>query len=321
MRVYIGIDAGGSKTRALALAEDGSQRADLEIGGADLPTLGAAAVENALRTLRGQLEASLHPTDDVAGVALGLPGFTEAEVWDAALTDIAGRVFAGWPHRLYNDVRLALAGAFAGAPGILVLSGTGSMAWGKRPDGTEARTGGWGPLFGDEGSAYAIGIAALRAACWALDGRGPPTSLTERLLAVLGAASLGEVLEHFSRAEAQPSSRARIASLARTVDGEVQRGDAVALGLLEQAASELVRHVEALSERLELDNPPLAYAGGSFASPVLRRVFSEQLCSRGFAAPTAPLHPPAFGGVLLAGYPSAFYDYEQPSDDYGAVDL
>ncbi len=135
MKLFIGIDAGGTKTRSLGVSEDGVVRVDLEVAGADLPTRGEEEVARVLRELRRELEHRFEAGDRVGGIALGLPGYGETPTWSSALEDLAASVFADLPYRVYNDVRFALEGAFAGEPGVIVLSGTGSMAWGKRADG------------------------------------------------------------------------------------------------------------------------------------------------------------------------------------------
>jgi N-acetylglucosamine kinase-like BadF-type ATPase len=283
----------------VAVTEAGEICADFEVAGADLPTRGEHEVARVLRELRFELEERFEAGDRVGGVALGLPGYGETPTWSAALESLAESVFADLPHRVYNDVRFALEGALPGEPGVIVLSGTGSMAWGKREDGTEARTGGWGALLGDEGSAFDIGVGALRMACKAADGRGEKTALAMEIPASFGVSDMNGVLEVLSESLQLP--RAQVAALARLVDELAGRGDGVSLRLLEAAAKELEKHVVAITERLELPfDIPIAFAGGSFKSAFLKDALTRRLNARGFHTIVEPRFSPAYGGSLLA---------------------
>jgi glucosamine kinase len=305
VRVWVGVDAGGTKTRVVAVAADGLVRGDFVVEGADLPTRGAAETEAVLRSIRARIAGVLAPDDLVERVVVGLPGFGEVPGWTAALGALAAAAFAPWPTRAENDVRLAFEAAFAGGHGILVLAGTGSMAWGAAPSGSSTRSGGWGPLFGDEGSAHAIGLAALRGASHALDRRGAATSLVEALPRSLGVGSLWEALGLLERDRS--TTRMLTARLAVIVDAEASSGDGVALAILRAAASDLVAHARAVRRQLALEAAatPLAFAGGCFRSRHVRDRFRAEAIGLGFPEPTAAQRQPVYGGVLLAGADAA----------------
>lgn len=295
--MFVGIDAGGTKTHVLALGERGDTLADFTTRGADISSKSAEEVQGILSSVKEKL--LVQAGSPLAGVALGMPGYGEAERWTRDITRVCRETFGDTPYGVFNDVRLALEGAFEGGPGVIVLSGTGSMVWAKDARDREARVGGWGTLFGDEGSAYALGVAALKAVSCALDGRGPETLLTDIILEHLGETSLWSLYAFIDR---QPDSqRAVIASLAREVSTAADRGDVVALGLFDRAASELLEHIGAAFEKLELPPAtPIAYAGGTFGSSHLREALKRGLVEQGHAPPVEPKASASYGGVLLA---------------------
>lgn len=282
----------------------GVVRLDALADGCDLPARGEAFVRRVLAEVRAWVAAAAAANDGGPVLALGLPAYGETPRWDEALDRLAAEAFAPWRYRAYNDVRLALEGALPIGAGVLVLSGTGSMAWGKDGAGREARCGGWGTLLGDEGSGFDLGVGALRAACRAADGRGPATRLEGDVPAALGVPDMHAALALLSDAPQPP--RARVASLATAVARAAEDGDGVAAGLVRRAAHELADHVDALRARLELDvAAPVSTAGGNFRGAALTAAFAAELAGRGYDAPRPPRHAPAFGGALLAGLPAA----------------
>ncbi len=299
MSVYVGIDGGGSKTRTVAIDATGTLLLDHLAAAIDLPVRGDEHVGRVLADIR-EAVATVCMSRPIAQVTLGMPALGESDAWDARLAALAANAFPGWTVLLYNDARLALEGALPDQTGVLVVSGTGSIAWGKADDGSEARTGGWGPLLGDEGSGYDIGRRALAAAAMAEDGRGPATALSGALAAALGVPDVRATLETLS----QPNSdtRARVASLAVAVLRAAEQGDTVAVEIIFGAGTQLATHVEALMNRLHLaPDTPVSYAGGCFQSRAMRDALDAALGCAGFQPARAPHHAPAFGGALLAG--------------------
>jgi len=163
MTVVLGLDSGGTKTLA-AIADQGGQVLRQWAGPGFDPMAGDQWIEQ-LRIAA----AYLRDGQSIAAVVLGLPLHGEVEAISDRQRAVAASVF-DCPHQLLNDVEVACDGAFAGEDGVLVLAGTGSMAWAK-VGGRSLRTGGWGDAFGDEGSGYWIGRQALSMATQALDGR------------------------------------------------------------------------------------------------------------------------------------------------------
>jgi len=198
-----------------------------------------------------------------------------------------------------NDARIALTGATAGEPGIVAIAGTGSIAFGRGPDGRTVRAGGWGYVFGDEGGGFDLVRQALRAALREEEGWGPRTSLTPALLAETGAANANDLLHRFYTTD---WARPRVAALSRLVDREAANGDAVAEDLIHAAAQQLAGYTAAVRGMLFApgESARVAWIGGVFQSDRLRERYRliVELEDGNFCGP--PEHPPAAGALLEA---------------------
>ncbi|HWR53143.1 MAG TPA: BadF/BadG/BcrA/BcrD ATPase family protein [Bryobacteraceae bacterium] len=193
------------------------------------------------------------------------------------------------------DAVIALSGATAGAPGIITIAGTGSIAFGRNAAGQAMRAGGWGYVFGDEGGAFDIARQALRAILRQEEGWGPATTLRDPFLALGGATSANDLLHRFYTTD---FPRARVATFARMVDEAAQKNDAVAQGILRKAASDLALLTGAVRRKLfrEADPVRLAYIGGVFRSALLLEHF-RSLAGQEVAP---PLYAPAAGALIEA---------------------
>ncbi|MGH9367002.1 MAG: N-acetylglucosamine kinase [Thermoanaerobaculia bacterium] len=296
MRYVLGIDAGGTKTRALLATEAGDVVASASGGGANLRTHGELEVEKVLHAVAEEASTSAGARPDA--VALGIAGAGRPE--DAAvLTEILRRI--GFRERVAvtNDAHIALVAGSPGRVGVALVCGTGSIAWGRNAAGETARAGGWGWHVGDEGSGYWIGERAIRQVLRARDGRGPATVLENGLR------------EHFSIEQPEQIVRPiydgdyprhHVALFAVAVERAALAGDAVAARLLEDAAQELTLAARTVVGRLKLEGSPydVVLSGGTFrALQTLERAVAEKL-----AAPGASVRPleaePATGAVRLA---------------------
>jgi N-acetylglucosamine kinase-like BadF-type ATPase len=198
-----------------------------------------------------------------------------------------------------DDARVALAGATSGAPGIVVIAGTGSIAFGQNARGEAARAGGWGFIHGDEGGAFDIVRQALRAILREHEGWGGRTVLTPALLEAGGATDANQLLHTFYTPD---WPRRRVAGLAPIVNRIAEEGDPLASAILENAARELAMLVAAVRRQLWSESEParVAWVGGVFQSAILLERFRALVTLDGNTTCSAPDHGPAIGALLLA---------------------
>jgi len=291
MRYALGIDGGGSKCEVVLAAEDGTV-VGRGLGGPtytyyDPPEVVAASYREAVgAALRGITDAQLF----VAGAVPPPEALAEAV---GAAGMVIGRLFAREQETAY---------AAAGVTwGVVLLSGTGSFVHGRTEDGRELHFGGIGPVLGDYGSAHAIANAGLRAAFASSWSAARRTSLAEAIPQALEVPDLPGV---FRLIYIEHINRRRLASLARVVDAEAQRGDPVARRCLLAAADEFADSAADLIRALELRFAafPLIPIGGVARGSRLwwARVLERITDVAPQAYPLIPRIPPAAGAALLA---------------------
>jgi len=255
-RWIVGVDAGGTNTRAAGLDLDTGRLSLGHASGANWTVHGpvvcaeriGAAVEEALAGNPSRAlcltVAGYYPPDHQA----------VAEQWAADL-------WPGVPVRIAPDVLAAWAGAHGGEAGVVLISGTGSICYGRNSAGGDARVGGWGPLFGDEGSAYAAGVASLRRLAAQVDGTGAATALAKRVLERWP--ELGGDLRTWLRGIYRCGwGREQVAKLAREVNELAEAGDPVCIEVLEQVAHDLAVQALGVERQLQERQLPLAIQGG-----------------------------------------------------------
>jgi N-acetylglucosamine kinase-like BadF-type ATPase len=268
--IFVGVDGGATGSRALALDAAGRER-----GRADGPPApvwdgdtgeAVAVVASLVRDV-----AAAAGSGPVARVVVGLAGAGRSPARDAVRAALVERGVAPAVD-VVSDGDVAYHDAFGAGAGILLLSGTGSMALGRSAAGREARAGGWGALLGDEGSGWALGVHGLRAVARAADGRGPATALTAALLPALALRSAPDLI-----AWVRGRSKRDVAALAPLVLQAAAAGDPVAIALRDDAARELAGAADAVRRALEpWDAPPsVALVGGLIAAGGLLRARVE----------------------------------------------
>ncbi|MDR3472972.1 MAG: BadF/BadG/BcrA/BcrD ATPase family protein [Devosia sp.] len=286
--LVLGIDGGGTKT-LVALADRFGRVVHTARAGGSNP-LDNPAWRDELQSALAAVAGVSHITAAVAA----LPSYGEVEAISLAQSEAIAPALGSRPQSILNDVDAAQIGAFAGQPGILILSGTGSMAWARDAQGRSHRVGGWGDVAGDEGSGFWIGHQILGVVTQSLDGRAPPTMLVEALFAEIGAdiANPSDGIEGWVSGLAHP--RSAIAALAPLAIRLAETGDSGAVSIVEAAADELARHVRAIERHAGRD-APWSYAGGTFKSHFLLTAVAERIGR----PPVSPRLPP-IGGALLA---------------------
>lgn len=270
MTIILGVDAGGTRTVA-AVARDTEVLARREgTAGAVRPGRAMAAANAIASTAR----QALHATGQLRAAVLvvGAAGVGRDEERHALrdalrLENLADRIL------VTTDIAIALRAALGTTPGMVLLAGTGSFAVAQRPDGTQVRQGGYGWRMGDEGSAYALGHAALRAVGRAEGGRGEATALTAALQRQTRSTRFDDLVRW-----SVVASPAEVAALAPAVLTAAESGDAVASELVREAAVALTSLARAL--RPTLPGPgtvPVALAGGMMGFASYRAAVLEEL--------------------------------------------
>jgi N-acetylglucosamine kinase-like BadF-type ATPase len=198
-----------------------------------------------------------------------------------------------------HDAMIALAGATSGEAGIIVIGGTGSIAFGQNARGETVRAGGWGYIFGDEGGAFDIARQAVRAVLRDHEGWGGRTALTPALLEAASADDANQMLHLFYTAE---WPRSRVARLAEMVNRIAEEGDPTAAGILHQAAQQLALLVASVRRQLwkEGETAYVSWSGGVFNSSMLLDRFRLLVSLEDGVVCEPPRHGPAVGALLLA---------------------
>ena len=285
----LGLDGGGTKT-ILALAQKNGEVLGLFFG-AGVNPFDQPQWRNELEML---LKKCPIKPSEIAFSSFGLPGYGESASINAQQLEVV-KNFAGKNSIALNDVAVAFAGALAGKPGVLILAGTGSMAWAGNGISV-TRVGGFGDGFGDEGSGYWIGQQALRKLSWALDGRLEDTRYRDAMLEAIGASDAEGLIAWFYGLEHQ---RSRVAALAQNVDQLAEADNLTAIDILLEAANLLAAHGKTAWRKLELQSgASISYAGSVFKSRTIRETVRHQLEDLGhWEAPTAP---PIAGALIDA---------------------
>ena len=270
----IGIDAGGTKTVCQLADASGEIVAETRGPGANLQAVGELQVEKVLHDVMEQAigERPIVP----AVICLGIAGVDRPD--DAVIVrGIMKRI--GYKARVLvvNDALVALEAGIPGQPGVVIISGTGSICYGRNAQGEAARSGGWGYVLGDEGSGYWIGRAALRAVLREADERGAQTALTPLLLEHFGVTRAQNIIHEVYHTNLKPSA---IGALARCVHAAYLEGDQVAVGILRGAANELEAAAISVARRLDLLATSFTFilAGGIFrAVPWVQEELARRL--------------------------------------------
>lgn len=294
----LGIDAGGTKTMCYLADADGVVVGEGRAGGANLQAHGELEVEKVLHAVIEAAigERAIRP----AALCLGIAGVDRADD-EQVVRGILRRLGFRDHALIVNDALVALVAGVGSQAGVVIIAGTGSIAYGVSPRGEAARAGGWGSVLGDEGSGYWIGRQALTAVMREADGRGSRTRLTSLILAHFDlphpARLVREVYDKGLRRQA-------IAALGAVVERARAEGDVVAAEILRAASRELAQAAASVVERLRMRGGAfrIVLAGGMFhAVPWLVTDVTARLAELAPRAAVTRLDvEPALGAVRLA---------------------
>ncbi|MBK5255068.1 MAG: hypothetical protein JJE39_03465 [Vicinamibacteria bacterium] len=258
MALIVGVDAGGTKTIGVVADTSGQILRTVRGAGANLHVHGELAVE---KVLAGLLD-ELCPEERPEALCLGMAG-VDRPGEDGIIRALLRRLGFRGNALVVNDALVAIAAGAHDRVGVVVIAGTGSIAYGVDRHGRSARAGGLGPLLADEGSAGWIGHRALLATVRAAEGRGEATLLRDALFSVLTVSALSDLP---AMAYGGGLTRERLAELAATVIAVAQTGDPVALSIIEEASTELASAARSVVRQIDFGGSPypLIFAGGLF---------------------------------------------------------
>ena len=297
MEVILALDGGGSRTRCVAIDKHGQVVSKGESGPSNHLLVARDIVKRSLADAIDQTLTLGHlDRDDIICLSAGLAGVDFDGADAPAMEELLNEL--GFAQTVINgDMVIAHAGAFGADEGVMALAGTGSAILGIGASGKRVKIGGWGPVYGDEGSAYRIGQMSLRAAARNYDGRGPETSLTAALLRALG---LHEFRETVSRVYVEGMESREIAALSSVAYEAAVAGDEVARTIFTQAGEELAESVAAAIRRLDFSSTEIlvSYQGAVLEACVLvRERFGDELRD---IFPNIAIIPPRFEPVIGA---------------------
>ena len=290
MSVVLGIDGGGTRTRA-SIVDGERTLAFAESGSIKRLRVGAAVAEQNLR----EVLAEVYKQAGVTGVRAASAGVASAAM--PGVPEWIKAVFAEFGverSEVVGDEVIALDAAFRGGPGILQIAGTGTNCIGRAPDGGRESAGGWSSRLGDEGSGYWIGLHAVRRALHAYD-REEPTRVLEVVGGIWGTESIEELV---NLGDSTPGPD--FAALAPAISELAEKGDAVALGVLQQASADLVETVLLVRAKLRrkhnlTEEVPVAWIGSVIGKArMVREAFFAGLHE---AAPAMPVLQTEVAGI------------------------
>lgn len=302
--LFVGVDGGGTRTRAIVTASDLLALGRGASGPANAATVPVPRlVQSVTEAIDDALEAAGASRSDVAIVSCGLAG-VDASAMKGRLVSAFEAVFGGGRVRIASDARIALAGALpdpVADSGAVLIAGTGAICFGRNSHGLEERAGGWGALIGDEGSASEIARRGLAAVARDVDGRGPRTKMREALHSSEGTRSAVEMVQKLFRPGAGPSDTAAYFPV---VLDAARAGDELALAILREAGEELAHTALTVLRKLGIAADPVTVAtvGGVFVAGelVLNPLRARLLAGAPLARLGPPAHVPEIGAIRLA---------------------
>lgn len=250
MEYVIGIDGGGTKTLLKIAEMDGGLIAECSKGPSNINSISEEDVKDTLQTLIVEGTESIGlKLEDCQAICIGTAG-ADRESDRKIIEQIISEKYNG-KIIVVNDAEVALCGGTGKREGIILISGTGSICYGRTEDGKSSRSGGWGHIIGDEGSGYDIGIRGIKAALRSYDGRGKKSILEKMILERLKLSSCEDLISYVYR---RGAGKKEIASLSVVVNEAYEKGDLEAKYIFNDCANELYLSVEAVVKNLEVED-------------------------------------------------------------------
>ena len=302
MKYYIGIDGGGSKTIFAIAAENGQFLGNVKAGSAFYKQIGEDGVLELLRNgVKEVCSFADGENTQIASICFGMPAWGESPVNDKILEEKILKTFPEWNIHIVNDCEVGWAGSLLAEPGINIVAGTGSIAFGKNEKGETARCGGWSEWFGDEGSGYWLGVKCVQLFSRQSDGRDERGPLYEIVKDELNLSVDEEIIDLFETEYLH--KRDKVASLQKLLLKAANEGDTYAIAAYESAAKELYDIICGVKNKIFKNTDCIvSYSGGIFnVGDLIKRPLAKFLQENGMML-TEGKAEPYVGATLLAKY-------------------
>lgn len=301
MKYLIGLDGGGTKTKCVITNFNYEHLYKCRGGASNLLIVETEKVsETILSLIKESVEELKISLEDVASILIGTAGAGRTsdaqKLRDDFLKYSESKGYRFNSFYVESDARIALEGAFSGGPGILLIAGTGSIAFAKDKSDIVHRVGGYGRLIGDEGSGNTIGRRGLNEVAKEFDGRGAKTLMTQMLKNDFGISDTQQLVTEVYR------NNFDVASFAPKVFEAAKKGDSPALKIVEHESVELISHLKTIAKKLDDKKIKLCLIGGTIAadnfySSLLKEKIKQQMPN---VVITPAENPPEIGAVIMA---------------------
>ena len=274
---YLGIDGGGTHSRMAVVGQDGKMIGCYQGASTNITANPVDVVRQHLVSLLDTfLQSSKRSLASCAGLCIGSAG-VDTPYHAQMMENIFLEMGLQCPLKVINDGELILWAELEADAGVALISGTGSVAFGKNKQGDTKRVGGWGHLFDDVGSGYWIGIEGLNKAFLSYDGRGPKSMLEQQFVAHFQVGSLAEsILPIYETG----GNKALLAQLSKIVKETAEMGDEVAVDILQRAAEQLFAHIQTLAKDLSMQEEHfiISASGGTIENnPMIQRHLQKRI--------------------------------------------
>ncbi|UJL45402.1 ROK family protein [Virgibacillus sp. NKC19-16] len=302
MNYVIGIDGGGTKTKAVIVDMKGKVVAQETVGPTNPNVVSKKELQHTFQTLFHSLRQQAPPHfSNILSVFAGVSGAGNATNKKVLQETIEPLIENNIPIQIEADAINALYSGSYGAPGIVQIAGTGSITYGINSNLEHHRVGGWGYLFGDEGSGYDIGRKGIMAALQSVDGRASETILLPMIYAHFNVTNAQDLIRGIY---ASPTSKSEISPVAEIVFQGFKDDDPIAEGIIAEAVKETTLSIKALYEKLFYveEKVEVVLCGGVFQEKnILPRLIKEDLRMYPAMKVVLPEMPPV-GGSIIGAY-------------------
>lgn len=264
---FIGIDSGGTKTAITVIDKNQNEILSFQTGTGHYLQIGFDGLETLLQEITTKILTQLNITEKNIGyIFAGIPGYGEIKEDQLKIDAITKKVWNNISFKVGNDMEAGWAGSLACEPGINIIAGTGAIGFGVNSQGLQSRSSGWGPICGDEGSAYWVGKKALEVFTKEADGRYEKTPIYEIFKKEL---NLKDDFDLIHLIHNQYSlDRGKIAKLSLLVYKAALENDKYALKIFKEAGEEIGLMIKAIINKIDFGNEiiKVSYTGGVFQS-------------------------------------------------------